>query len=35
MVAAAASTVSRLSQPRADLLLVRILRLASRVEIRC
>jgi len=35
MVAAPASTVSRRSQPRMDLLLLRVLRLASRVEIRC
>ncbi len=35
MVAAPASTVSSRSQPRIDLLLVRVLRLDSRVEIRC
>ncbi len=35
MVAAPASTVSSLSQPRMVLLLVRVLRLVSREEIRC
>ena len=35
MVAAPASTVSSRSQPSRDLLLVRVLRLDSRVEIRC
>ena len=35
MVAAPASTVSSRSQPRMDFLLVRVLRLASRVAMRC
>ena len=35
MVAAPASTVSSRAQPSKDLLLVRFLRLVSRVETRC